>query len=155
MKHVGPIELQNVSLTPEAFGRPVKRKSILRRLMVALHYSRRRQARNLIRSYRHLLADDILDRPSSASLDFKKEAVKMPTQIRRPSARVLAATTPDVSPNSLTPLTIIAILVFVLHLAGAAVLGHAQTGPAITSAVSDDAGCATAPRQKAQSLPYD
>jgi hypothetical protein len=74
MKHVGPIELPNVSLMPEAFDRPVKRKSLLKRLIVALHYSRRRQARNFIGSYRHLLADDILDRPSSASIDFKKES---------------------------------------------------------------------------------
>lgn len=73
MKHVGPIELHHVSLTPEAFGRPVKRKSLLKRLIVALHYSRRRQARNLVRSYRHLLADDILDRPSGASLKFSNE----------------------------------------------------------------------------------
>lgn len=79
----------------------------------------------------------------------------MPTQIRGPSARVLAPTTPDVSPNNLTPLTIIAILIFVLHLAGVAMLGRSQGGPAITSAVSDDAGCSTAPRQKALALPYD
>jgi hypothetical protein len=71
MKHVGPIELHNVSL-PEAFGRPVKRKSFLKRLIIALHYSRRRQARNLIRSYRHLIADDILG-PSSASLNSNNE----------------------------------------------------------------------------------
>jgi hypothetical protein len=79
----------------------------------------------------------------------------MPTQIRRPSARVLARTTPDVSPNSLTPLTIIAILIFVLHLAGVAMLGRSQAGPAITSAVSDEAGCSKAPRQRERSLPYD
>jgi hypothetical protein len=85
----------------------------------------------------------------------KKKAVKMPTQIRRPSARVLAPTTPDVSTNSFTPLTIIAILIFVLHLAGVAMLGRAQTGPAITSAVSDEAGCSTALRQRARPLPYD
>ena len=37
MKHVGPIELQNVSLTPEAFRAPVKQKSFLKRLIIALH----------------------------------------------------------------------------------------------------------------------
>jgi hypothetical protein len=73
MKHVGPVELQNMSRTPEAFGRPVKRKSIFRRLLIALHVSRRRQARNVMRSYRHLLADDILDRPPSTILDFNSE----------------------------------------------------------------------------------
>jgi hypothetical protein len=73
MKHVGPIELQNVSLTPEALGRRVKRRSLFRRLIVALHVSRRRQARNLIRSYRHLLADDILVLPASPFLDINNE----------------------------------------------------------------------------------
>ena len=72
MKHVGPIELQDASLTPVAFSRPVKRKSFLKRLIIALHLSRRRQARNLVRSYRHLLADDIPDRPRTF-LDFNNE----------------------------------------------------------------------------------
>jgi len=70
MKHVGPIELHNVSLTPEAFGRPVKRQSFFKRLIIALHLSRRRQARNLVRSYRHLLA---ANRPPSTFLDFNNE----------------------------------------------------------------------------------
>jgi hypothetical protein len=73
MKHVGQIELQNISRTPEAFDWPVKRKSIFKRLLIALHVSRRRQARNVMRSYRHLLADDILDRPPSTILDFNNE----------------------------------------------------------------------------------
>ena len=72
MKHVGPIELQNLSLTTEAFGRPVQRKNFLKRLIIALHLSRRHQARNLVRSYRHLLADDIPDRPRTF-LDFNNE----------------------------------------------------------------------------------
>ena len=79
----------------------------------------------------------------------------MPTQIRRPSAQTLAPTAPDVSPTSLTPLTIIAILVFVLHLAGAAMLGRAHTSHAIAAAVPDEAGFATVPRQGEPSLPYD
>ncbi|MGH6710142.1 MAG: hypothetical protein ACREEK_14335 [Bradyrhizobium sp.] len=61
---------------------------------------------------------------------------------------------PD-APANLTPLTIIAILIFVLHLAGAAMLGRAQSSPVITSAVSDSAGCVTAPRQRERPLPYD
>jgi hypothetical protein len=73
MKHVGQIELQDVSLAPQAFGRPAKRKSLLKRVLVAMHLSRRRQARNLVRSYRHLLADDILDRPRGPSHDFNNE----------------------------------------------------------------------------------
>ena len=64
MKHVGPIELQNMSHTPEAFDRPVKRKSIFKRLLIALHVSRRRQARSVMRSYRHLLADDPWGQPA-------------------------------------------------------------------------------------------
>ena len=79
----------------------------------------------------------------------------MPTQIRQPSAQVRAPARPDASPNSLTPLTIIAILIFVLHLAGVAMLGRSQTGPAITPVVSDEAGCAMAPKQRERSLPYD
>jgi hypothetical protein len=73
MKHVGPLELQNVLVTPDAFGRPAKRKSFLKRLIAALHLSRRRQARNLIRSYRHLLADDSLDRLPNPFLDIDNE----------------------------------------------------------------------------------
>lgn len=63
MKHVGPIELQNVSLTPEAFGRPVKRKNFFKRLIIALHLSRRRQARNVIRRHRDLLAQEPWGQP--------------------------------------------------------------------------------------------
>jgi hypothetical protein len=79
----------------------------------------------------------------------------MPTQIKRPTVQALAPTTPDVSSNNFTPLAIIAILVVVLHLAGTAMLGRAQTGPAIAAAVSDEAGCVKPPRQKERSLPYD
>lgn len=58
MKHAGPIELRNVLLAPEAFGRPVKRKGFLKRLIIALHLSRRRQARDVIRRHRDLLAQE-------------------------------------------------------------------------------------------------
>jgi hypothetical protein len=83
----------------------------------------------------------------------------MPTQIRRPSAQVLAPTAPDVSPNSLTPLTIIAILVFVLHLAAAAALGRSQAALAIAppaaGAMGDEARCAAEMKPPARSLPFD
>jgi hypothetical protein len=79
------------------------------------------------------------------------KAAKMPTQIRRPSAQALAPTAPDVNSNSLTPLTIIAILIFVLHLAAAATLGRSQA-QAIASA---GAGCAGEPTRKERPLPYD
>jgi hypothetical protein len=58
MTHVGPMDLHYASQTPEAVGQPVKRKSIFKRMLVALHLSRRRQARSLIYRYRGLLADD-------------------------------------------------------------------------------------------------
>ena len=75
----------------------------------------------------------------------------MPTQIRRPSAQTLASTAPE---TSLTPLTIIAVLVFVLHLAGAATLGRSQA-KAIAPVASAEAGCSGEPVQKERSLPYD
>jgi hypothetical protein len=79
----------------------------------------------------------------------------MPTQIRRPSAQTLARTAPDVSSDNLTPLTIIAILVFVLHLAGAAMLGHSQASLAMAPSMSAEAGCAGEPSKKERPLPYD
>ena len=80
----------------------------------------------------------------------------MPTQIRRPSVPTLApATTPEASSNNLTPLTIIAILVFVLHLAGAAMLGRSQANPSAGLMASGEAKCAGEPVQKERSLPYD
>jgi hypothetical protein len=75
----------------------------------------------------------------------------MPTQIRRPSAQALAPAAPDVNSNSLTPLTIIAILIFVLHLAAAAMLGRSQA----KAIVAAEAGCSGEPTQKERSLPYD
>lgn len=82
----------------------------------------------------------------------------MPTQIRRPSVQTLApTTTPDVSSSDLTPLTIIAILVFVLHLAAVAMLGRPQASLAVGSGttLAAETGRATEPVQKARSLPYD
>ena len=70
MKHVGPFELHTASLTPEAFGRPAKRKSLFKRILVALHQSRRRQARNIIRRYRGLLADDSWSQSVSTARNF-------------------------------------------------------------------------------------
>ena len=81
--------------------------------------------------------------------------MRMPTQIRPPSVPTLAPTAPDVSSNNLTPLTIIAILVVVLHLAGVAVLGHSQASQAKEPSMSAEAGCAGQPAKKEWSLPYD
>ena len=88
MKHVGPFELHTASLTPEAFGRPAKRKSLFKRILVALHQSRRRQARNIIRRYRDLLAEDPWEQPASTLIncnnekDFSQNANADPTAIR-------------------------------------------------------------------------
>jgi hypothetical protein len=79
----------------------------------------------------------------------------MPTQIRRPSAQALAPAAPDVNSNSLTPLTIIAILVFVLHLAGAAMLGRSQASLAIGPLTADEARCAGDVKPPERSLPFD
>jgi len=78
----------------------------------------------------------------------------MPTQIRRPSARVVQPTAADDHSNSLTPLTIIAILVFVLHLAGAATLGRSQS-KVFAPGVVAEAGCSGEPMRKERPLPYD
>jgi hypothetical protein len=64
-------------------------------------------------------------------------------------------TTPDVTPASLTPLSIIAILIFVLHLAGAAMLGRSQASLAMAPSMSAESGCAGEPSNKARSLHYD
>lgn len=83
----------------------------------------------------------------------------MPTQIRRPSAQPLAPAAPDANSNSLTPLTIIAILVFVLHLAGAAMLGRSQAslsvGPLRAGALDVATGCAVEAKAAERSLPFD
>ena len=73
MKHVGPIELHSALPTPEAFGRPAKRKSFLKRMLLALHLSRRRQARSVIRRYRNLLAEDPWGQPASTLPNFNNE----------------------------------------------------------------------------------
>jgi len=82
----------------------------------------------------------------------------MPTQIRRPSAQTLEPVAPDVNSISLTPLTIIAILVFVLHLAGAAALGRSHAGATIVPVAfgADDATrCAAEVKATERSLPFD
>jgi hypothetical protein len=82
----------------------------------------------------------------------------MPTQIRRPSAQALAPTAADVNSDSLTPLTIIAILVFVLHLAGTPTLGRSQADSTIGRAGSGADGaarCAAEAKPAERPLPFD
>ncbi len=69
MTHAGPMDFNNASLTPEAARKPVKRKSCFKQILVALHLSRRRQARSLIRRYRGLLIDDDRGRLPAPFLD--------------------------------------------------------------------------------------
>ena len=57
MKYAGSIPLRRASLLEQTFVRQGKRKSFFRRMIEALHLSRRRQAQSLVRHYRHLLAD--------------------------------------------------------------------------------------------------
>jgi hypothetical protein len=82
----------------------------------------------------------------------------MPTQIRRPSTRALAPAAADANSNSLTPLTIIAILIFVLHLAAAATIKRSQASPAIgpmAFGIGDAARCATEAKPAERPLPFD
>ena len=82
----------------------------------------------------------------------------MPTQLRRPSAPALAPAAPDVNSNSLTPLTIIAILIFVLHLAGAATIERSQASLAVgpvAFSTADAAGCAAEAKPAERPLPFD
>ena len=76
MKHVSSIGLRDLSLTPEAFSRPAKRRSFFKRVMIALHLARRRQARMIIRNHRHLLAHDVLILPASPFLDINNESTQ-------------------------------------------------------------------------------
>jgi hypothetical protein len=46
----------------------------MRRLIEVLHFSRRRQSRQSIRRYRHLLAEDFRNEPTSV-FDFDNEKV--------------------------------------------------------------------------------
>jgi hypothetical protein len=63
-----------------------------------------------------------------------------------------------VTSRSLIPLAIIAVLAFVLHLAGGMMLDRSQASGMIGAGsvvVDDEVGCAVEPRQTERSLPYD
>ena len=85
---------------------------------------------------------------ASAILDFNNErkGVRMPMEIRRPSTRIIEQIrAPDVTSLSLTPLAIIAVLAFVLHLAGGMMLERSQASGMIGAGsvvVDDEVGCA-------------
>jgi len=82
----------------------------------------------------------------------------MPTHIRRPSAPALAPAAAEASSDNLAPLTIIAILIFVFHLTGAAMLGRSQAGSTVGRAGSRADGaaiCAAEAQPAERSLPFD
>jgi hypothetical protein len=60
MKYAGSIALRNPLLGEQVPAPAVRRKGLFERLIVTLHISRRRQARQLIRRYRHLMAEECL-----------------------------------------------------------------------------------------------
>jgi hypothetical protein len=63
MKYFEPVSIPSISITEDSLGLPIKRKSVFARFLEALHVSRRRQARHLIRRHRHLIAPDLGARP--------------------------------------------------------------------------------------------
>ena len=60
MKYAGSIALRNPLLGEHVPAPEVRRKGLFERLIVTLHISRRRQARQLIRRYRYLMAEECL-----------------------------------------------------------------------------------------------
>jgi hypothetical protein len=60
----------------------------------------------------------------------------------------------DVTPLSITALTIIAILILVLHVAGGAVLGHPQAHASI-AAQDEEAKCPADAKPPVPALPFD
>jgi hypothetical protein len=73
MKHAGSIALRNVSLGCETSARAAMRSGLFKRIIIALHRSRRREASHLVRHYRHLIARDCRGRLTSAFPDFNNE----------------------------------------------------------------------------------
>ena len=60
MKYAGSIALRNPSVGEEVSAPEIRRKGLFERMIVALHVSRRRQARQLVRRYRYLIAEESL-----------------------------------------------------------------------------------------------
>jgi hypothetical protein len=84
----------------------------------------------------------------------------MPTKITRSSApsaervRTPGMNSRDVTPLSITALSIIAILVVVLHVATGAVLGHPQAHASVV-VQGDEATCPADAMPPVPSLPFD
>ena len=60
MKYAGSIVLRNPLLGEDVSAPEISRKGLFERLIVTLHVSRRRQARQLVRRYRYLIAEESL-----------------------------------------------------------------------------------------------
>ena len=58
MKYAGSIALRNPLLAEGASAREIRRKGLFWRVIVSLHVSRRRQARQMMRRYRYLIAEE-------------------------------------------------------------------------------------------------
>ncbi len=84
----------------------------------------------------------------------------MPTEIARSSApsagraRTPGMNSRDVTPLSITALTIIAILILVLHVAGGDLLGRSQAHASVV-VPDDEAKCPAEATPAAASLPFD
>jgi hypothetical protein len=84
----------------------------------------------------------------------------MPTKVTRSSvpsggrARMPGMNSRDVTPLSITALSIIAILVVVLHVAAGAVFGHPQAHASVV-VQSDEAKCPADAMPPVPSLPFD
>ena len=73
MKYAGSIAVRNPSVGEEVSAREIRRKGLFARMIVALHVSRRRQARQLVRHYRFLIAEESLYHHANRFADFNTE----------------------------------------------------------------------------------
>ena len=73
MKRAGSIALRNPSFVEQARVPKTRRKGFFERVIVALHVSRRRQARQLVRRYRYLIAEESLCRQANGFANFNNE----------------------------------------------------------------------------------
>jgi hypothetical protein len=73
VKRAGSIALRNPSFVEQAPVPKTRRKGFFERVIVALHVSRRRQARQLVRRYRYLIAEEFLCQHAGGLPDFNNE----------------------------------------------------------------------------------
>jgi hypothetical protein len=73
MKYAGSIALRNPSFGEQASVPEIRRKSFFERMVAGLHRSRRRQARQLVRRYRYLIAEESLCQSASGFPEFTNE----------------------------------------------------------------------------------